>query len=154
MAETTSEAPLKPANPAFEEVVRASFSRQGMMGTLGAFLVAVEPGRTLIELPYSTRFSQQQGAFHGGVIGAIADSAGGYAALSLQPAGTEVATVEYKINFLKMATGSLLRAEGRIIRAGRSVSVARADVTCIGPAGEQLCALMQATFVPVSASGT
>ena len=154
MAETTGEAPLKAPNPAFEETIRASFARQGLMGTFGAFLVSVEPGRILIELPYSARFSQQHGGFHGGVIGAIADSAAGYAALSLQPAGAEIATVEYKINFLKLAAGSLLRAEGRIVRAGRSVSVARAEVSCVNAEGEHLCAIMQATFVPLSPQGT
>lgn len=138
---------FEPANLDFERVVRASFARQGLMTTIGARLVVVEPGRVEIELPYADAISQQGGLFHGGIIGAIADNAGGYAALSLMPSGSEVLTVEYKVNFMRPAAGSLLRATGQVQRAGRTMSVVRADVACIAASASSVCALMQATMM-------
>ena len=72
--------------------------------------------------------SQQQGYFHGGAIGAIADTAAGYAAYSLMPAGAEILTVEYKLNLIRPAVPPTLRAEGRVVRAGKTLTVCRADV--------------------------
>lgn len=138
------------ANPDFERVVRDSFAAQGLMGTLGAFLVEVEPGFVAIELPQSAKIGQQQGLIHGGAIGAIADTAGGYAALTLLPAGSEVITVEYKINFVRPAGGQLLRAEGRVLRAGKTVTVARVEVLgLVADGGFEAVALAQATFMRV-----
>jgi uncharacterized protein (TIGR00369 family) len=141
---------LQPANPAFEEVIRASFATQGLMRTLGAQLRTVLPGRVIIELPAGVAVFQQQGMFHGGAIGAIGDVAGGYASLSLMPAGSEVVTVEYKINFVRPARGELLRAEGQVLRAGRSVTVARIDVAAIDGGKATVVALLQATFMRVA----
>eukprot|EP01036_Dinobryon_divergens_P016851 gene16851-22863_t len=62
--------------------IQASFLRQGMMNNLGARLLRVEPGLCEVALPHSERVSQQQGGFHGGAMGALADIAGGYAALT------------------------------------------------------------------------
>lgn len=139
--------PQKSANPDFEKSVRESFGRQGLMGTIGAWLVEVAPGRVVIELPFSARIAQQHGHFHGAVIGALGDTAGGYAVLSLLPGGSEVVTVEYKINFIAPAKGQLLRANATVIKAGKTLSVVRVDVSCIneGRAGE--CALLQATMM-------
>ena len=113
------------ANPDFEAAVRESFAAQGLMATLGARLASVEPGRVVIEMPFSNAVSQQQGLFHGGAIGAIGDTAGGYAALSLMPAGSEGVTVEYKINFMRPAMGRLVRADGRILGAAGDVHARR-----------------------------
>ena len=137
------------ADAAFEKTVRESFAKQGLMGVFGAWLLDVAPGRVTIELPVSPRLTQQHGLFHGGVIGAIADSAGGYAALSLMPAGSDVVTVEYKINFMRGATGPLLRATGQVIRPGRTITVVRID--CVsGPTDAlEACAVLQATFMRV-----
>lgn len=146
-------APLHtPPNLNYQQIVRQSFARQGLMGTLGARLVSVEPGCVVIELPFSAGVSQQHGLFHGGAIGAIADNAGGYAALSLMPAGSEVLTVEYKINFMKPARGRLLRATGHVVRAGKSVTVIRAEVECLGSESTAACALLQATMMRVGSA--
>jgi uncharacterized protein (TIGR00369 family) len=136
-----------PSNANYERAVRESFARQGLMGTIGAWLVDVKPGRVGIELPYSERVSQQHGLFHGAVIGAIGDNAGGFAAMTLMPADSEVLTVEYKINFLRPARGLLLRAEGQVIKAGQRLLVARMDVSVLGGEGEGLCAALQATMM-------
>lgn len=119
------------------------------MAALGARLESVEAGRCVIILPFSERISQQQGWFHGGAIGAIADSAGGYAGLTVMPAGSEVVTIEYKINFLRPARGALLRAVGEVVRRGQSICVSRAEVFCTGDDGEVLCAVSQQTLMPV-----
>jgi uncharacterized protein (TIGR00369 family) len=74
-----------------------------MMQALGVRLMAVAPGTVTLALPYSDRVTQQQGGFHGGAMGALADIAGGYAALTVAPEGMEVTTVEYKINFIAAA---------------------------------------------------
>lgn len=141
---------MLPADPAFAERVRESFSRQGLMINLGAILRTVEPGRVVIALPFAAAIGQQQGLFHGGAIGAIADTAGGYAALSLMPTGSEVVTVEYKINFIRPAKGPLILAEGQVLRAGRSVTVARIDVNLVEDGQPVTIALLQATFMRVA----
>jgi uncharacterized protein (TIGR00369 family) len=140
---------MTPANPAFEEVIRTSFARQGLMRMFGAELASVAAGRVIIEVPLAPALTQQNGLVHGGVIGAVADSAGGYASLSLMPAGSEVVTVEYKINFIRGAAGQRLRAVGDVLRPGRTVTVAR--ITCDIDNGEP-CAVLQATFMRVAAA--
>jgi uncharacterized protein (TIGR00369 family) len=130
--------------------IEASFLRQGLMQHLGARLVRVEPGLCEVALPYSERVNQQQGGFHGGAMGALADIAGGYAALTVVAADAEVTTVEYKINFLAGFTGGELRAIGRVARSGKRIIVTTAEVLHLDASGKQsACALMQQTIVPV-----
>jgi uncharacterized protein (TIGR00369 family) len=116
-----------PVDPQFAARCRASFARQKAMTLIGARLTAVEPGATEISLPYRDDLTQQKGFVHGGIIGMIADTACGYAAFSLMPADCSLVTVEYKINILAPARGSLV-ARGEVVRAGRSLTVARAEV--------------------------
>jgi uncharacterized protein (TIGR00369 family) len=85
---------------------------RGSMDLLGARMTEVGEGTCVVEVPYSDGLAQQQRYFHGAVAGAIADSAGGYSALTLAPEGREVLTVEYKINFLAPARGEKLVARG------------------------------------------
>ena len=134
---------------AFERV-RMSLERQGMMLHLGVRLLRVEPGLCELALPYSDKVTQQQGGFHGGAMGALADIAGGYAALTQAPEGMEVTTVEYKINFLAAFQGGELRATGRVLKSGRRIIVTAAEVVHIAVDGKQSpCAVMQQTLVPV-----
>lgn len=138
-------------NPPILQRVKASFERQGMMRALGARLVSAETGHCEIALPYSDKVTQQQGGFHGGAMGALADIAGGYAALTVAPEGMEVTTVEYKINFLAAFQGGELRARGHVVKAGKRIIVTSADVVHIAPDGrETSCAVMQQTLVPVA----
>ena len=130
--------------------VEASFMRQGMMRHLGARLVRVELGLCEIALPYSDRVTQQQGGFHGGAMGALADIAGGYAALTVIVPDMEVTTAEYKINFLAGFNDGELRAIGQVVKAGKRIIVTTAEVTHVAPDGKQnACAVMQQTLVPV-----
>ncbi|MEP9352417.1 PaaI family thioesterase [Xanthobacter sp. KR7-65] len=119
---------FSPSDPDFEAKVRASFARQPFMATLGARLGAVAAGRAEVVLPYAEAVTQQHGFFHGGSIGAIADTAGGYAAFTLFPPDSTVLTVEYKINIMAPGKGERLVAVGEVTRSGRTLTVVRVDV--------------------------
>jgi len=140
-------------NPDYEAVVRASFAVQGLMAHYGAELARVEAGAVDIAVPFCAALSQQHGYFHAGVTSAIADTACGYAALTLMPAGSEVLTVEFKINLLAPARGDELVARGRVVRSGRTLTVCQGDVYGVGAEGELHCATMVATVIRVSAPG-
>jgi uncharacterized protein (TIGR00369 family) len=116
-----------PADPEFASRIRASFGRQKAMALIGASLTTVAPGAVEIALPFRDNLTQQKGFVHGGIIGMIADTACGYAAYSLMPADSSLVTVEYKINILAPATSSLL-VRGAVVKAGRTLTVARAEV--------------------------
>ena len=138
------------STPVAQRVV-ASFARQGMMQHLEAKLIRIESGEVEIALPYGDKVTQQQGGFHGGAMGALADIAGGYAALTVAPEGMEVTTVEYKINFLSSKQQGELRAVGKVVKGGKRIIVTTAEVFHIDVQGQQsLCAVMQQTLVPVA----
>ena len=131
--------------------VAASFARQGMMQHLEAKLLRVIEGEVEIALPYGDKVTQQQGGFHGGAMGALADIAGGYAALTVLPEGMEVTTVEYKINFLSSKQQGELRAVGKVVKGGKRIVVTTAEVFHLDAQGQStLCAVMQQTLVPVA----
>lgn len=134
-------------NPDFEQRVRDSFARQAAMDLIGAQMTAVELGRCAIELPVRDDLTQQHRYVHGGIVGMIADSAGGYAAFTLMPADSSVLTVEYKLNMLAPAQGQRLIARGQVIKPGRSLSVVRTDVVAVDNGAETLVAAMQQTLM-------
>ena len=136
-----------PKDPDFEARVRASFGRQGIMTLIGARVVRVEPGLVEIELPFRADLTQQHGFFHAGITSTIADSAGGYAAYSLMPAGTSVLTTEFKINLLAPADGELLRARGRVLKPGRTLTVCDVDVFAVKDGAAKLCAKLLETLM-------
>jgi uncharacterized protein (TIGR00369 family) len=142
---------LSPANPNFERAVRDAFAKQELMARLGGSLVAVGPGYAEIELPHSPAVSWEQGRFATAAVAALGESAGICAALAMMPAGSEATTVDYKINFIRPAQGSLLRASGRVIRPGQSVTVVRVAVRALGPDANGECALLLATVLRVNA---
>src|SRR5688500_12127854 len=116
-----------PADPAFAERCRESFGRQKAMALIGAILAVVEPGYVKVALPFRDDLTQQKGYVHGGILGMIADTACGYSAFSLMPAGCSLVTVEYKMNILAPGLGSLV-AKGEVVKPGRTLTVARAEV--------------------------
>jgi uncharacterized protein (TIGR00369 family) len=134
-------------NPEFEARVRESFSRQAAMRLIGARLAEVAPGRCTIELPVRDELTQQHKFVHGGIVGMIADSAGGYAAFTLMPADASVLTVEYKINMLAPAAGDMLVARGEVLKPGKTLSVVRADVFGVTGGNEKLVATIQQTLM-------
>jgi uncharacterized protein (TIGR00369 family) len=127
----------EPKDPVYESRVRASFGKQKLMRTIGAVLEDVSPGVVSIRLPFADHLTQQHGFIHAGAIAAIADSACGYAALSLMPADAGVLSIEFKVNMLSPATGDSVVARATVIRAGRTSMV-------------KLVAAMQGTMMVVT----
>lgn len=132
--------------------IATSFAAQGLMHTLGATLARVDEGEVHIALPFSTTLSQQHGYLHAGAVTSIVDSACGYAALTRAPAGAEVVTAEFKINLLRPALGERFLAVGRVVNAGRTLTVCTGEVLAFpaGGAAPKTVALMQATIVTVT----
>lgn len=114
---------MQPADPAFEQRVRASFARQQAMATLGISLGAVEPGRVVLAMAHQASLTQQHGFIHAGIVSTALDSACGYAAFSLMPADAAVLTIEFKVNLLAPARGPRFRFEGLVVKPGRTISV-------------------------------
>lgn len=138
---------MHPEDPAFAERVRSSFARQAFMTLLGATLERVEAGAVDISVPYRPDLTQQHGYLHAAVTAAIADSACGYAAMTLTPAGCEVLSVEFKVNLLRPATGERFVAEGRVLKPGRTLTVVQGDVFAATDGRLTLIATMLATMI-------
>ncbi|MFL6209618.1 MAG: PaaI family thioesterase [Pyrinomonadaceae bacterium] len=137
---------FQPRDPNFAARVTASFARQQVMATIGAQLVQVRPGAVEIELPFRADLTQQHGYLHAGIITTVIDSACGYAALTLMPAGAEVLSVEFKVNLLAPAAGERFVARARVVRAGRTITVCAGDLFAINGAEEKMVATMLATM--------
>jgi uncharacterized protein (TIGR00369 family) len=134
---------------AAEARVRGSFARQSIMTTLGAQMAAVRAGEVEIVLPFSDRILQQHGFIHAGAIATIADSACGYAALSVMPADAAVLTTEFKLNLLAPAKGERLRAVGRVVRNGRKLVITLGEVFAEEGDARKQVALITATMMVV-----
>ncbi len=138
---------FRASNADFVQTVRTSFDKQGLMHLFGATLDVVQPGQVSITMPFNGGLTQQHGFFHAGAVTSIVDSACGYAALTLMPAGSEVLTIEYKVNFLAPASGEYLVARGRVLKPGRTVTVCLGEVVAVKDGNEKLCATMLATMI-------
>jgi uncharacterized protein (TIGR00369 family) len=139
---------IQPLDPNFVARVRASFDRQGLMVLVGATLDRIEAGSVDISVVHRPDLTQQHGYVHAAVTTAIADTACGYAALTLTPPGFEVLSVEFKVNFLRPASGQRFVAQGRVLKAGRTLSVVRGDVLATAiDGGTTLVATMLATML-------
>lgn len=143
----------KPADVHFRTRVRGSFARQRMMQTIGARLTGVLPGEVTIELPFDEKLTQQHGFLHAAGVAAIADSACGYAALSLAPARSAVLTVEYKINLLSPAAGKKFLARGHVIRSGRTITVALGEVFAITSGRQRKLIATMVSTIMIMAEG-
>jgi uncharacterized protein (TIGR00369 family) len=138
-----------PRSARFEARVRESFARQQLMETIGARLSTVAPGEVQIELPFRADLTQQHGFLHAGIVTTIADTACGYAALTLMPDDADVLSVEFKTNLLSPARGESLLARARVVRAGRTLTVCAADVFARQGGEEKVVATMLATIMNV-----
>jgi uncharacterized protein (TIGR00369 family) len=138
-----------PRDEQWETRVRESFGKQGAMKLLGATMLEATPGHCTIVLPFREELAQQHGYFHAGITSAIADSAGGYAALTLFPESAEVLTVEFKINLIAPAQPGLLRAEADVVRSGRTLTICTVEVSVDRDGSRIPCALMQQTLIRI-----
>ena len=120
------------------------------MEHLGAELTVLGLGECEIRVSHRAELTQQHGYFHAGVTASIADSASGYAACSMMPAGSSVLTVEYKINLVAPAEGDSLIARGRVLRAGKTLKICAADVFIVNGTEEILCATSLSTIMALA----
>src|SRR5450759_2974090 len=141
---------LMPDAKEIDARIRGSFARQTIMTTLGAEISAVRPGEVEIVLPFSDRILQQHGFIHAGAVATIADSACGYAALTVMPGDAAVLTTEFKINLLSPAKGDRLRAVGRVIRSGKTLVVTLGEVFAETAGASKQIAMITATMMVVS----
>lgn len=138
---------FEPKDPDYEARVRDSFSRQKFMDFIGARIGKVEPGFCEVVVPYKPELTQQHGLFHGGITGAIADNAAGYASYSLMPADSSILTTEYKINLVAPAQGEALIARARVKKPGRTLTVVECDVYARQGGSETAVAHLLATML-------
>jgi uncharacterized protein (TIGR00369 family) len=129
------------------EVVEANFSRQPAMALIGASLTVRDAGSVEVSFPFRADLTQQDGFIHAGIIATAADSACGYAALSSMPAGSDVLSVEFKLNLLRPAAGERFVARALVLKPGKTLTAVRADVFALTGAQERLIAAMQATMI-------
>ncbi|TAL39759.1 MAG: PaaI family thioesterase [Alphaproteobacteria bacterium] len=137
----------KHEDPDFETRVRDSFARQPMMQTLGAKLAAVRKGEVEVELPFRADLTQQHGFLHAAAVTAIADNACGYAALTMMEKDADVLSVEFKVNLLAPAVGERFIAVGKVLRAGKTLSVCSGEVYALQGTSRKLIGAMQATMI-------
>jgi uncharacterized protein (TIGR00369 family) len=143
---------LKPPvvrDPDFEARVRASFAKQLFMGTLGARLEHIAPGEVRIAVSHRPDLTQQHGFLHAGAVTSVVDSACGYAALSLMEPGAAVLSVEFKVNLLAPAAGKEFLAIGRVVRAGRTITVVSGELVSLDDGRETVVAILQGTMMSV-----
>lgn len=137
----------QPHNPSFAGEIEQSFAKQTIMNLIGARLSRVEPGVVEINLPYRADLAQQHGYLHAGIITTIADSACGYAAYSLMPPGSEVLSVEFKVNLLRPAKAEIFLATAEVIKSGKTLTVVRSDVVGITGERREVVAMMLGTMM-------
>ena len=133
----------------YQERIRASFAKQGLMSTLGATLGTIAPGFVEIILSPHAAISQQHGFVHAGAVSSIADTAAGYAALTLMPPDRGVLTTEFKINLVAPAVGERILARGEVIKVGRTLTLARSEVYAQQGESRRLIAFLTATLMAV-----
>jgi len=138
---------FEPQDPDFERRIRESFAAQGAMSTLGVVMADLGPGWVEVELTTTPAVSQQDGFIHAGVLAAAMDSACGYAALSLMPHDARVLTVEFKVDLLRPATAERFRANGWVVKPGRTLTVCQGHV--VPAQGGRPVAMMTATMMRI-----
>ena len=118
---------MDPLEAHIEKRLLDNFSRQPLMATYGATITAMARGFMEITVGPKDILLRRGGLFHGGVIAALADSAGGYAAATFLEAPGSFLTVELKINFLNPAKGNRLITRGKVLKAGRTLTIVQTD---------------------------
>src|SRR5215467_13028551 len=130
------------------DAVKNIFYRANFVRDLDIHLEKVAEGLCETSLVVQERLRQQHGFVHGGVIATLADHTAGGAARSVS-GNSDVLTVEFKINYLRPATGDRLRCTASVLKAGKSAIVAEALVYCSDSSKEQLVAKLTETLFVV-----
>lgn len=138
---------FQPSDEGYEAKIREDFARQGLMKTIPGELLAVAPGEVQVGLGFRDFLTQQHGFLHAGVIATILDNACGYAAYTLMPAGAQIMTVEFKVNFLSPARGERFVATGKVVKPGRTLSFCQGEMVAVQGGVEKTIATMSATLI-------
>ena len=144
---------LPPPDRAIRERIRSSFERQGFKHHIGAELGRVGRGFCEIVVPSRAELRQQHGFFHGGLVGALVDMAGSYAAFTVIEADESMLTVEYKVNLLVPAHGDRLVAMGTVVRSGRNISTSEVAVEAVSKDARKRCAIGIVTMMKIAGRG-
>ncbi|MEV0341448.1 PaaI family thioesterase [Nocardia sp. NPDC050713] len=129
-------------NPEFAQIVLSMPAARHLGFSFGR----VARGEVEIVQPYRVELTEHNGNFQGGVIGSLADFAGGSAAGTLLPAGWVNMTVDYTVKLLAPARGEKLVARGRVVKPGKAITVAAADVFGVDQGEETWCATSLVTM--------
>jgi len=132
------------------ERIKASFARQKLMQFYGAIIQDIGSGTMEIAVPPTDFLLRTSGIFHGGVIAALADTAGGYAATTLYQEDVSFLTIEFKINFLRQAIGEKLVAKATVIKGGATLTVAQTDLFTVNNGKETQVATSLITLMKAS----
>lgn len=127
--------------------VLENFSRQAVMGMMGVRVLRVASGEVDLELPHRADLCQQNGFLHAGVITTVVDSACGYAAFTLMPPGADVLSIEFKVNLLAPARGQRFVAKGRVLKAGKTITVCHGELIAHDGETQACVSVMQATMM-------
>jgi uncharacterized protein (TIGR00369 family) len=119
------------------------------MRTLAVEIVRLHPGEIELAMPYDRAFTQQHGFMHAGIITTALDSACGYAAFSLMPAGAAVLTVEFKTNLMAPAKGESFSFRAHVVKPGKTLTFCDARAFAVEDGEERLIATMTATLIAV-----
>ena len=144
---TTKDRTFSNTYPEAPDLIQQGFEDQQIMKTINAHLVSIAPGKIEIEMSFQSPLTQQNGYLHAGVVTTLIDSACGFAALSLMPEGSQVLSVEFKVNLLAPAVGERFLARGQVIKAGRTLTVCQGELVAIEGSSERTAAIMQATMM-------
>jgi uncharacterized protein (TIGR00369 family) len=134
------------ANPDFAQAVADVLATMPAAGHLGFRVGRLAPGEAELVQPYRRELTQGDGYFQGGILGSLADFAGGAAAGTLLPAGWANMTIDYTVKILAPGKGDEIIARGRVLKPGSVLTNAVADVYSADSAGETLCAVAFVTL--------
>ena len=141
---------FEPQFSGYKTKVEQSFADQNFMEHIGAKLVELSPGFCGIHIPFNENLTQQNGFFHAGVVGTLADNTAGYASLSLMKERSSVLSVEFKLNLMRPANGELLIGKGHVLKYGKTLTICRADMFIVKDGVEKLCAAAQLTMIELN----
>lgn len=120
-----------------ERRLKEEAAEHGFFGTLGLELESAREGRAVLSVPFEESFTNiPNDSMHGGVTASLVDTASGFALRSTLEPGTGLTTTDMNVRYVRPATADL-RAEARVVRAGRSVGVTECEVTSVAPDGER-----------------
>jgi len=110
------------------ELVRRRMRESKATELFGFDVESVHDGRAIFRFDVRPKHKQIHGVVHGGILAALADTAAAIAAYTVIPRGREIATLELKINYLEPVPGGRVKADARVLRAGRNFIVTECEI--------------------------